>query len=182
MLGGDNIDMHIIESEQNLPRTIRDAVRRAQEIQFKIRDETYRKRKCGRPPKNKIQLLTKQYSVFVTDSEPALNALLEQHQQLIGMAYRGNKRRGKSYVYSVLLVFFCRLRANGITLPRNKSLSLKALELGINELTIGDFFRQYKYTTASDIELIRNSNHCRKKIAIKMNGLFTHVARIVDRN
>lgn len=161
------------ELSLTLPVAIEKAAHSAdQKVGQIMRHQEYSKNtKRGRPKKEIIVSPLKHFDVFVADSREKLEDLLNSHRRLVGAAYRGNKRRGKSALYADLLQFFISLKAQGITLPRNKSLSRKVCELGI-----GDILRRHGCTEESDGDLLRNKLNCRKKLAKKMNGIFEQIA------
>jgi hypothetical protein len=128
------------------------------------------KAKRGRPKKEVIEPHLNSFGVFVADNLEELDHMLSLHRQIVGPAYRGNKRRGKSQLYADLLQFFMSLKKDGITLPRNKCLSRKVCQLGL-----GDILRRHGCTERNDVALAVNQNSCRERLAVKMNGIFTRV-------
>lgn len=102
-----------------------------------------------------------------------MDRLHRMYAAVVGTKYQGNKRIGSATLYADLLQYFIMLKRNGITLPRNKSLSVKACQLGLP-----DILRRHGRTDLTDRALLNSNN--RKQIARKMDRIFSHIADVIE--
>lgn len=155
-----------------LPKSIEKQIAEAEKIEKTIKRNLENHPPAGRP-KTK-ESTDKKYPVYVENSEQALDESLAIHAKVVGSKTRGNKRLGKEALYADLIQAFKTLKELGITLPKNKSLSKKAIPHGL-----GEILRKHGLTTLSDDDLMENSSE-RQLIANANNGIFERVAGQID--
>jgi hypothetical protein len=124
-------------------------------------------------PKPGIKIF-KPGAFFVASSSEQLDKLLRMLQIAVGSRVQGNKRIGKARLYADLIQHFVLLKMKHISLPRNKSLSRKAMQHGL-----GEILRSHGYTSRSDEYLLTNSR-ARQEIANKLDRIFSRVAAVVE--
>jgi hypothetical protein len=155
-----------------LPKSIEKQIAEAENFEKAIKRNLENHPPAGRPKTN--EPIGKKYPVYVEDSEQELDESLAIHAKVIGSKTKGNKRLGNEALYADLIQAFKTLKNLGITLPRNKSLSKKAISHGL-----GEVFRKHELTTLSDDALMKNSPE-RQRIANANNGIFERVASQID--
>ncbi len=113
---------------------------------------------------------------FVADPEdmPALESALVR---ALGPRARGNKRHGGAGRYAALVQAFFELQARGIKLPRNKSLSAKAVRAGL-----GDVLQDLGLIGAdlNAAELLARNSRKRQDVANKLDRVFSCIADAVE--
>jgi hypothetical protein len=113
---------------------------------------------------------------FVADPEdmPALEAALVR---ALGPRARGNKRHGIAGRYAALVQAFFELQARGIKLPRNKSLSAKAVRAGL-----GDVLQDLGLIGAdfNAAELLARNSRKRQSVANNLDRVFSRIADAVE--
>lgn len=123
-------------------------------------------------PKPKI-LPKKPLVCLSANTAKEMDRLLLMHGAAIGKRARGNSRIGRTLMYAELLQHFILLKRNGITLPRNKSLSAKACQYGLPEI-----LRRHECTDLSDKVLLNGIK--RKQLADKMDRIFSRIADVIE--
>jgi hypothetical protein len=108
-------------------------------------------------------------TIVIGDSPEDLEDRLQSLGSVLGLRVAGKKRWGRTALFAELLTEFRKLEASGITLPRNKSLSVEALSMGL-----GDALRRHGCTNLSDPVLRRDSRK-RQFLANKMSRIFGDV-------
>lgn len=109
-------------------------------------------------------------------TQESLDTKLCALEATLGPRTCGNKRWGKANaaLYADLLEHGRRLQRCGVTLPRNKSLSVAACSHGL-----GEILRRHGCTSFSDAQ-IQNDSKIRRKIGNKMSRKFGRVADGVE--
>jgi hypothetical protein len=151
-----------------LPKQIGDQLDAANRIQHKIAEHAIDNPKPG--PRKSSAPPHKPLVCFTADSADKLENCITKFAAVIGSKTRGNKRIGKAALYADLLQYFMLLKDQGVTLPRNKSLSARACNFGL-----GEILRRHGCTDLTDRALM-NGEH-RKRVAAKMDRIFTHVSK-----
>ena len=154
-----------------LPQQVQKQLAEAANVERKIAYYVLKNPKRGPAPMRQAQ---QALVGFVTDSNAELDTLMLHFEAVVGPERRGNKRRGQQALYADLVAYFHLLKRRGITLPRNKSLSARAVALGL-----GEILRRHSYTTDSDETLIRRGDR-RQALADKLDRVFSRVAKVVE--
>ena len=151
-----------------LPKSISIQVADADGIEKTIQRHLANSPPVGRPLTKTTK--NKEFAIFVEDSEEELNKDLAILARVIGSKTQGNKRLGKQKLYADLIKAFKNLKSLGITLPKNKSLSGRAIPHGL-----GEVLRTHGLTKLSDNALVKNPSE-RQRIANANSGIFERVA------
>jgi len=125
----------------------------------------------GRPSTKKIAC----FPTFSGDTEEELMANFTAYLSALGKITRGNKRLGRKALIASLVMDFGILKKQGITLPRHKHLSKKAIGYGL-----GDTLRKHGLTIHSD-KLITTNSRIRLSIAKNHCSLFTRISDAVEK-
>jgi hypothetical protein len=153
-----------------LPKQIRDQLDAANWIQRQIVEHAI---DSPKPGPRKTTPPYKPLIFFTADSAGELEDLVTKYASAIGYKTRGNKRIGKAALYANLVQYFTLLKRHGVTLPRNKSLSARACQFGL-----GEILRRHGCTDLTDRALMNGEN--RKKVAAKMDRIFTRVSKTLE--
>ena len=157
-----------------LPKDIENKVRIANEVQRKhIEDRVMfpspgRLRTPNQPAKTP--------TIVTGDSSAELDAQLDTLGSTLGPRTPGNKRWGRTPLYADLVENFRKLRSLGIALPKGKSLSKKALRMGL-----GDILRKHGCTELTERTLEKNTKK-RNDLANKMSRVFGRVSEAIEKN
>lgn len=153
-----------------LPRQLQDQLREVDEWERGLKAFAFMHPKRGPKPTKKLAPVI----MFITDNEKDTARHMRIFINVVGKKVRGNKRIGKQALYADLVKYFLLLKRHGVTLPRNKSLSMKACQY-----CLGEILRRHNCTSLSD-NLLMKSGDARKIIVDRMDRIFSHVADCIE--
>jgi len=154
-----------------LPRAVRHQVDVANRAIEQINSDLELFPRYGRPRR----FTYKKPAIIAGSTTDELNRRFKTLEEILGPRTRGNVRWGRVAQYAELRDEFERLRAAGVSLPSDSSLSAEACWHGL-----GDWLRRYGYSRYSDAGLAKNGRKREIICRTKCGSAFNRVKQVLE--